>query len=545
MGFERYAQKVLKLDICAMLTLLARPGASQAEGGPVGLVENSLTMEFPVRLSPTQFARYFAIGALAMTIAQPVSAFDLTPPSKSFEEEHSVASQQHEQVVAQFGGLYENPELAAYVDAVGQRVAAASDMPDKPFTFTVLNSPVVNAFTVGGGYVYVTRGILASINSEAELAGLLGHEIGHVTARHTARRETRMEQDRAAAIGVGLLTGRLSAALLADGIGKVNRQAYSRGQEADSDTLGIESMDRAGYDPYAMPEMLKALKREVALMNKMAGNSEERGSGVPEWLSDHPETDKRVAKTEQEARATGKKPEHGDVNRDAHLDAIDGILFGEDPRLGVLENGAFKHPEYRITFDIPAGYQVQSAGGALLAVRDRNSVVLFTGAQWPEERPLEEFALSAWYSITDGDAGDLDTLDQMQVNGLNAVLVTKRVESMLVDATLASVAYRTDDQTVFSLSFLIKGDLDRVLFDEFREIADSFRPLSEEEVNAIPIPVIEVATVAEGDSLASLGERMLDKTFGLDRFKALNAVETLPAVGTRVKLVVDGQDGGR
>ncbi len=478
---------------------------------------------------------------LVLTAAPSADAFDLTPPTKSFEEERAVAAQQHPQILAQFNGEYSDVELSAYVTRVGERVAEASDMPDKPFTFTVLNSPMVNAFTVGGGYVYVTRGILASMNSEAELAALLGHEIGHVTARHTARREARMQQDRAVSIGVGLLSRSLSAALLAEGAGALKRQAYSREQEAESDRLGVASMARAGYDPFAMPQMLGALKREVALMNRVAGNDPDAGPGIPAWLSDHPETDDRIVKTTGEATATGKAAGTGDLGRNAHLDAIDGMLFGPDPQHGLFRNGAFLHPGLRLAFDLPQDYTVQQVPGAIIAIRDPKSFLLFTGAAWPAERGLEEFALSAWYSLTDGDAGDLDRVEQLMVNGLPAVLVTKQVDRLLAKGTLASIAYRVSDEHVFGLSFLVVGELTQPVFDEFKAIADSFRPLSYAEVAEIPIPRIEIVDAANGDSLETIAERMIFEDFQLERLKALNGVDDAPPIGGRLKLVVDGR----
>lgn len=489
-----------------------------------------------------RFTAALSVAALFAFGAPEVDAFDLTRPSKSFEEERVAAAQQHPQILAQFNGEYNDPELSAYVTRVGERVAKASDMPDKPFKFTVLNTPMVNAFTVGGGYVYVTRGILASINSEAELAALLGHEIGHVTDRHTALRETRIQQDRAVSVGVGLLTRSLSAALLTEGLSAVNRQAYSREQEADSDSLGIESMTRAGYDPHAMPAMLGALKREVALMNRMAGNDEDAGPGIPAWLSDHPETDDRIARTQLEAAATGKAPGAGEIGRDAHLDAIDGMLFGPDPRFGLFSNGTFLHPGLRIAFDIPQGYAIQQLPGAIIAVRDPKSFLLFTGAEWPAERSLEEFALSAWYSITEGDVGDLDSLEELTVNGLPAVLVTKQVNRLLAKGTLASIAYRVSDEHVFGLSFLIVGDLTRPVFDEFKGIADSFRGLSYGDIAEIPIPTLSVIEATGAEDLATIADGMLFSDFKLERLKALNGVEADPKSGDRLKLIVDGRD---
>lgn len=477
-------------------------------------------------------------GAILALSPLPSSAFDLTPPASTFEQERIKAAQQHDQVLAQFGGAYVDAELSAYVDRVGQKVAAASDLPDKPFNFTVLNTPVVNAFTVGGGYVYVTRGILASINSEAELAALLGHEIGHVTARHTARRETRMKQDKAVSIGVGLLTGSLRAALLTQGAGNVLRQAYSRDQEAESDKLGVISMAKAGYDPSAMPAMLGALNREVALMETMAGD--QGGTALPSWLSDHPETEERVHDTTRQVSAMGSAPGDGIVGMDAHLDAIDGVLFGNDPRSGVFLNRSFIHPELEVAFDLPEGYGVQNMAGALIATRGEDDLVMFTAAQWPQERELGEFALSAWYSLTDGDLGKLDSVEKLTVNNLPAVLLTKRIQRRFVDVSLGSVAYRLDNGIVASLSMIVNGKLTETQLNGFREIAGSFHATSEAELDTIPNPRISVVTVTEGDTVDSLSARMLSRNFKKERFQALNGTKDTLETGQRVKLIVEG-----
>ncbi|WP_299923565.1 M48 family metalloprotease [uncultured Pelagimonas sp.] len=477
-----------------------------------------------------------SLGLLVVT-PQPTLAFDLTRPATSFEEERQNSERTHVDVLKQFGGIYDDPDLSAYVDRVGQRVAAVSEMPDKPFIFTVLNTPMVNAFTTGGGYVYVTRGILASINSEAELAALLGHEIGHVTARHTARRETRMKQDRAAAIGLGLLTGSLSTAIIADGASDVMRQAYSRKQEAESDRLGVISMAKAGYDPSAMPTMLGALKREVGLMESMAGD--QGGISMPAWLSDHPETDDRVTDTVRQVKRMKGKPANGEIGRDAHMDAIDGVQFGQDPQLGFMQGRTFVHPLAGVKFDLPQGYDLRDMQGALMAQKDDDGVVIFTAGRWPEDRELSEFALSAWYSVTDGDLGQLDDLRNLTVNGLSAVMATKFVHSRLINVTIAGTSIRLDEGLVAGVTLLTDKSPTDTQLKEYQTILESFRTLTKAEQDAVPNPSVTVVTVQPGDTVQSLSAQMLARTFKEERFHALNGIEGGVEAGMRVKIITD------
>lgn len=232
----------------------------------------------------TIFLRRLALVATVVASvwvsAAPVDAFLLGRQLKSFEEERQLAVSQHTAIVEQFGGEYDDPDLSAYVDRIGQRIVANSDMAGLPFRFTVLDNPIVNAFTTGGGHVYVTRGIIAAINTEAELAALLAHEVAHVTERHSAQREARIEQDRAMTLGVGLLSGSLRAALLSDILGNVSRSDYSRSQERDADRIGVRDSTKAGYDPYGMSDMLQVLERQDALATKMSGG--QSGISLPD-----------------------------------------------------------------------------------------------------------------------------------------------------------------------------------------------------------------------------------------------------------------------
>ena len=493
-----------------------------------------MTVSFRGRATSTIAACVIALSLIAPNGA---GAFTLGGSLKSFEEERQIAVSQHAQIVAQFGGEYDDPELAAYVDRVGQRVVANSDMAGLPFRFTVLNSPIVNAFTVGGGHVYVTRGILAAMNTEAELAALLGHEVAHVTERHSARRESQMKKDRAASIGVALLSRSLSAALLTDMLSNVTRSAYSRGQEADSDRIGLRDMTKAGYDPYGMPEMLRVLEREVALAEQLSG--EGSGLGIPAWLQDHPQTGDRIRDTLAQAERTGLAPGAREVGRDAHLDVIDGILFGSDPADGVVRDGRFVHTDLGFAFDVPKGYQLINQLGLVIGVRDAGSFFVFAGAEWPGDRSLEEFALSAWYSVTDGGAGGLDRVTETEINGLEAIVATKRFQKFGLTANLASVSFRTSPTEVYGFSFVVAGDLTQSLIDEFRGIAEGFTLLSDDEIASIRPYRVRVVTAGSLDTLENLAERSAFSDYALDRLKSLNGTEGDVSVGDRLKIIVE------
>lgn len=478
-----------------------------------------------------------ACAVVSVSLPVPVDAFSLGRSLKSFEEERQEAVSQHAQIVEQFGGVYDDAEMAAYVDRVGQRLVANSDMAGRPFTFTILNSPIVNAFTVGGGQVYVTRGILAAMNTEAEMAALLGHEIAHVTERHSARREERMKQDRAASIGVGLLSGSLSAALLTDVLGDVNRTAYSRRQEADSDEVGLRFMTQAGYDPFGMPNMLRVLEREVALAQKMSGG--DGGVGVPAWLQDHPQTADRIRDTLAQAERTGLAPGAREVGVEAHLDAIDGVLYGTDPLTGVVRDGRFLHTGLGFAFDVPDGYQLVNQLGLLVGIAESEDFFVFAGAEWSEDRSLEEFALSAWYSATEGNAGSLDTVTETEINGLDAIVSTKEVRKFGLSGNIVSISFRTSPEAVYGFSFISSGELTQADLNRYVDIASGFTLLSPGEVAEIKPYRVRVITAGSLDTFETLAEQTAFSNFAVDRLRALNGIEGEISVGDRVKLIVE------
>jgi predicted Zn-dependent protease len=274
-------------------------------------------------------------------------------------QEIEMGREADEEIIAEYG-LYPDDELQAYVDGVGQRMAALSHRPHLQWHFRVLDTPVVNAFAVPGGYIYITRGLLAYINSEAELSMVIGHEIGHVAARHTVTQYSKQ-----VLIMGGILIGmaasekfRKYAPLAIIGV-QLLFLKFSRDQERQADDLGVLYGYRAGYDPGEFDNFFGTLNR----MSEESG-----GGGLPGFLSTHPNTPNRIHDVQDECqRVMAATPPSGQlaVNRDGYLQKIDGLVFGEDPRQGYTEGNAFYHPGMRFQFAYPSGWELSNLASAV------------------------------------------------------------------------------------------------------------------------------------------------------------------------------------
>jgi predicted Zn-dependent protease len=275
----------------------------------------------------------------------------------SESQEIAMGREADPQIVATYG-LYDDAELAAYVDAIGQRMVKISHRPDLHFTFRVLDSPVINAFALPGGYVYVTRGILAHMNNEAELAVVLGHEIGHVTAKHGVQRQTSATL---AGLGLGLGGALVPAVaryspLLEQSLALLFLK-YGRDDEHQADELGVEYSLAAGFDPEVGAKFFEVLDRQM----------QESGASLPGWLSTHPDPGDRVQRTRRLARDS-KSAVTGalTVGDGEHKAKIDGVVFGVDPRQGYVQGDVFLHPDMRFTVTFPTGWTIQNTPSALL-----------------------------------------------------------------------------------------------------------------------------------------------------------------------------------
>jgi predicted Zn-dependent protease len=271
----------------------------------------------------------------------------------SEEQEIAMGREADPQIVAQFG-LYEDANLQAFINEKGKQMAAVSHRPELNYTFRIVNSEVLNAFAVPGGYVYFTRGIMAHFNNEAEFAGVLGHEIGHITARHSVSQQTR------ATLGqLGLIVGMVVSPTFAQ-FGQAASQGlgllflkYGRDAERQSDDLGVEYSSKIGYDAKEMADFFNTLQRK----GEEAGAQE-----LPGFLSTHPNPGDRNTSVAKAAVEWQQKLNltNAQINRNQYLQRIEGLIYGEDPREGYRENGVFYHPVLKFQFNIPANWNYQN-----------------------------------------------------------------------------------------------------------------------------------------------------------------------------------------
>lgn len=300
----------------------------------------------------------------------------------SDSQERALGLQYDPSVIANFG-LYKDEAIQNFINTKGKQMGKISHRPELDYQFRVLDSPVVNAFAVPGGFIYFTRGILAQFNNEAEFAGVLGHEIGHVTARHSAS-----QQSQAMLAQLGLVAGvalsedfRKYAGVAQQGLGLLFLK-FGRDDESQSDTLGVIYSTKIGYDAHEMAEFFQTLKR-------MRGDS---GQQIPTFLSTHPDPGDRYNRVHAYAKkyqvASGRTRSQLEVGRDRYLRMIDGIVYGEDPRQGYFENGYFYHPEMEFQFPVPNGWQTANSPQQVqMAPSDGKAAIILTIPQGstPEE----------------------------------------------------------------------------------------------------------------------------------------------------------------
>jgi predicted Zn-dependent protease len=325
------------------------------------------------------------------------------------KEQEVAMGQQSDPEIKAFFGVYEDPKLQQFINEKGQQMAAVSHRKDLKYEFKVVDSPVVNAFAVPGGFVYFTRGIMAHFNNEAEFAGVLGHEIGHITARHSAK-----QYSNAQLAQIGLVAGSVISpefAQMAD-LASTGLQLlflkFGRDAESQSDKLGVEYSTKIGYDANEMAGFFQTLDR-------LSSGGEE----VPTFLSTHPDPGDRERKVAKEAGKWQQKVNAADlkVNRDSYLKMIDGIVYGEDPKQGFVENNVFYHPVLRFQFPVPSQWIVQNTPQAVqMGEKEGRALMMLTLAKG---NSLDEAAQSLLqqYQLTVVQSG------RVNVNGLSALAV--------------------------------------------------------------------------------------------------------------------------
>jgi predicted Zn-dependent protease len=448
-----------------------------------------------------------------------------------------LGAQEHPKILAEFGGAYNGPGVAL-VNRVGKSIAVQSGIAStgSECTVTLLNSTIVNAFAIPGCYIYVTRGLLSIMNDEAELASVLGHEIGHVAARHSQKRQSRATLGGLATVLAGVFLGG-QAAQLANMFAQGEVLRFSRSQETQADDLGIRYMTQAGYDPYASADMLESLDKQTTLEARMRGQSE--ADQIPAWARTHPLTADRVAHATAQARKTGLAPGQRPRNAPAYYSAVDGMLYGDDPSQGYVEDSVFAHPSLKLRFQAPQGFFLNNSADAVTMEGPNGLRAQFSGGQLGNGR-IEDYVVQVARSLVGNAQGvQAGQVSRTTINGMEAAVLPLRAntQSGVVDAQI--VGYRWDGNTAYHFVTIAPAGRSGT----FDSLIRSFRRLSDSEAAALHPRMIDVVTVRPGDTIQSLANRMAYSSYRLERFLVINDRESNQPLrpGEQVKIVVTGR----
>jgi len=472
-------------------------------------------------------------AALCLCLIAGGCGFDAEPGIS--EAERQTGSEAHPQILAELGGSYQGDE-AAYLAATGKNIAAAAGV-EGQCTFTLVNSDVVNAFAVPGCYIYVTRGLMSIVNSEAELASVLAHELGHVVADHSDRQQRRSIFRSIGVVAVSVLSGSESIARLASAAAGFFTLRYSRKHEYEADDLGLEYLQAAGYDPYAAVDMLAALGRHTIFLTKSRGRDEAKG--IPEWAMTHPLTENRMQRARDMAAGTGVKPDTLPEHEGRYLQAVDGLLYGDDPEQGFIIGRRFAHPVMRISFEAPDGFSLTNSPQAVLIHGPEGTSGEFAGGELPPQG-LSAYARGVLQALLGEAPAEIGPEQSGVTNGLATVVVpaTVRTQEGAVKVTLA--AY--DGGAGSAYHFAVLSAFSAAPQAAVQALFGSFRLLTAAEAATLRPRRIQVGTVGTSDTVQSLAGRMAAE-HPLEHFLMLNGRAPAQRLrpGEQVKLVVEAR----
>lgn len=446
------------------------------------------------------------------------------------ESELATGGQEHEKIIRAYGEKYEGTPLQAYVNGVGQRIVKNTERKDVQYKFYVLDTPDINAFALPGGYIYVTRGLLALVNSEAELAGVLAHEAGHIAARHSAERYSRgvLTSLGAAALAVALDS---SDATQAIGLGsQLYTMKYSRDQETEADMLGVRYLAKAGYDPQAMARFLEDMDRSAKLEARLAGVDDHGGF---DFFSTHPQTEGRITN----AAAEAAKYMNGAAAQgvDTYLAQIGNLVYGDSPEQGMVRGNSFYHPGLNLVFTAPDGFMLTNTSHEVVARGPDGSVAVFDGAPNPGGADAMTYLVRDWLKNENTQAPEALTM-----GGKPAASAAFDSKVNGRDMKIRLVAIQWSPDKFFRFQIAIPKDASAKLVDDMKQMTYSLRPMSNAERQTIHPYHIEIVTAKDGDTAASLAGRSVLKKASVERFQALNGLKDGAIVpGRQYKIIVE------
>jgi predicted Zn-dependent protease len=474
--------------------------------------------------------RRFAVAALVLAAACATNPATGQKQLSFMSEEKEIAlGQENDAQVRTEMGSYDDRALQDYVAGVGMTLAMNSERPGLPWHFTVADVPAVNAFALPGGYIYITRGILPFLDDESQLAGVLGHEIGHVTARHAASQYSKSVLSQ-----IGLFAAAVAAPggqAIAGGGGaglQLLLLKNSRDDEAQADGLGVRYASRAGWDPAGIPRMLTTL-----------GRIEETGDskGVPNWLETHPQPDDRVQRVQAAVREAEASDWKFKTDRDAYLQKMKGLVWGDSPEQGIVRGSNFLHKGLRFTFEFPAGWSIQNGQTQVAAKQPGGPAsMVLEQLRRPQGRTIDDTAIitmqNAGFRQVDGGPTTM--------NGLPAYLGTYAGASQSLGRIQVRALFIRHDQRVYLAAGVSPLEAYSGLSSTFTKSLESFRAMSAADAERLQPNRIDLYTARQGDTWQSISERQSKGIIKATTLAIMNGhpVNDQPPPGERLKIVV-------
>jgi predicted Zn-dependent protease len=423
--------------------------------------------------------------------------------------------------VGQSIGIYDDPKAQQYVAALGKRLAASSERPNLPWSFQVVDDPVVNAFALPGGFIFVTRGLLTHMGSESQLAAVMGHEIGHVTGRHSVRMLSK-----ATLAQLGLAAGMVFSETLRN-VGQLGMAGlqllflkYGRDAEREADELGYRYTLANKYDVRSMPDVFLTLKR----VGEASGQSR-----LPNWMATHPSPDERIERIN--AFIAENKPPAGRVDRNEFLAITDGMVFGPNPRQGFFDGNTFKHPEMRFQIAVPPGWKAQNMAQAVVAESPQGNAgyQLSAGKEEAPAQALQKFTTQQGITAVEPVEA------RVGGNPAPAARFAAQTEGGTVRGL---VTFFTHQGRTFQILGLAAPEGYAAAEGILREVVGSFSPLTDPGALAAQPARLKVVTVDRASTLAEFASRY-PSGLPVERIAIINQLETSSRLepGQKIKVI--------
>jgi len=449
----------------------------------------------------------------------------------SLKDEANIGRREHPKIIRAYGGVYKEPRLNQYISKIGNALAKTSELPNIKWTFTILDSPQINAFAVPGGYIYVTRGLISLASSEAELSGVIAHEIGHITARHTAQRYSSSMVTSGLTMAASIFLGSI-AGDAADLASNIAVKSYSRSQEFEADTLGVRYLSRNGYDLTAVPKFLSKLRANSKLEAKRRKSDPLKIDSL-DIFATHPRTLDRVKRAIKNKESFQQGKRTGNIE---YLKLIHNMPYGHNPEKGIVKGQLFIHSKLRFSFEVPTNYVILNYPNRVISRHSNGNIIQFDIAKKYFDGPLKKYISRHWLPRK-----NIIENDNIIVNGMEGATAKLQDRNKKGNYEVRVVAIRNNkNNRIYRFIFRCPELITAESSLNFRKTTYSLRNLSETDAKKITSNRIQVIPVRNGDTVKKLSNMMNVNRFKEETFRVLNGLTPFEKLryGRLVKIIV-------